>query len=205
MALLILIVMYAYAGVGEAAPPPVEVRPEPERVMLGDPAFEPLPGVRADFGRLGGSVYQIEVPARWNGRLVLYMHGFEEFSSTADVTAPDIRRYLIGREFAWGASSFSSTSLIPGRAPRARRRFEDVIVSLTGGPRAFDRAGFRLEEETNCGAPSCSLPQESRGSEPRSPRCARGATITFRVDGRLAWDTAVNEPERSGSLDLTVP
>src|SRR5262245_41520565 len=42
-------------------PPPVQVRPEPE-VALGDPAFEPLPGARADFGRLGGSVYQIEVP-----------------------------------------------------------------------------------------------------------------------------------------------
>ena len=37
------------------------------------------------------------------------------------------------------------------------------------------------------------------------PGCARGATITFRVNGRLALDTAVNEPERSGSLDLTVP
>ena len=52
--------------------------PEPEGVTLGDPAFEPLPGARADFGRLGGSVYQIEVPARWNGRLVLFMHGFGE-------------------------------------------------------------------------------------------------------------------------------
>jgi hypothetical protein len=37
------------------------------------------------------------------------------------------------------------------------------------------------------------------------PGCARGATITFRVNDRLASDTAVNEPARSGSLDLTVP
>jgi hypothetical protein len=37
------------------------------------------------------------------------------------------------------------------------------------------------------------------------PGCARGATITFRVHGRPALDTAVNDPERSGSLDLTVP
>ena len=35
--------------------------------------------------------------------------------------------------------------------------------------------------------------------------CAHGSTITFRVNGRRALDTAVNDPERSGSLDLTVP
>ena len=40
--------------------------------------------------------------------------------------------------------------LLPAlRAPRAQRRFEDIMVSLTGGPRAFDREGFRMEEETN--------------------------------------------------------
>ena len=36
------------------------------------------------------------------------------------------------------------------------------------------------------------------------PGCARGSTITFRVNGRRALDTAVNEPDRSGTLDLTV-
>jgi hypothetical protein len=231
-------------------PPPVEVRPEPDGVTLGDPSFEPIPGARADFGRLGGSVYQLEVPAHWNGRLVLFMHGYGELRPTTDVTPPLIRRYLIGQGFAWGASSFSSTSQIPGRAadetaalwdlfarrygrptrtyvtgqsmggaashiaaerygnrfdgalalcgaasqtpgtaitadffaaaayvagvtqrefdrstsvrtlirnrilpalrrPRAHRRFEDIMVSLTGGPRPFDREGFRMEEETN--------------------------------------------------------
>jgi hypothetical protein len=35
------------------------------------------------------------------------------------------------------------------RRPRAHRRFEDIMVSLTGGPRPFDREGFRMEEETN--------------------------------------------------------
>ncbi|MGZ8650515.1 MAG: hypothetical protein ACXW08_18120, partial [Solirubrobacteraceae bacterium] len=37
------------------------------------------------------------------------------------------------------------------------------------------------------------------------PGGARGATIRFRVKGRPALDTAVNEPDRSGSLDLTTP
>jgi pimeloyl-ACP methyl ester carboxylesterase len=119
---------------GRPLPPPVQVRPEPENVTLGDPAFEPLPGARADFGRLGGSVYQIEVPAPWNGRLVLYMHGFEELGPTANVTPPDIRRYLIGQGFAWGASSFSSTSLIPGRAADETAALWDRFARTHGRP-----------------------------------------------------------------------
>jgi hypothetical protein len=37
------------------------------------------------------------------------------------------------------------------------------------------------------------------------PGCGRGATITFRVNGRRAPETAVNEPGSSGPLDLTLP
>jgi hypothetical protein len=230
-------------------PPPVQVQPEPD-ARLGDPTFTALPGAHADFGRLGGAVYQIEVPAHWNRRLVLFMHGFGELRPEADVSPPDFRAYLIGQGFAWGASSFSSTSLIPGRAadetaalwdyfartygrptrtyvtgqsmggmatnitaeryanrfdgalalcgsagqtsavsadadffvagayaagvtqadydtssgigtlirdrilpalrdPQIHRRFENIMIDLTGGPRAFARDGFRLEEDTN--------------------------------------------------------
>ncbi len=225
-------------------------RQEPEGVTLADPAFEALAGARADFGRLGGAVYQIEIPDDWNGRLVLEMHGFEELRPEASVSPPDLRTYLILHGYAWGASSFSSTSLIPGRAadetaalwdyfaqkygrpawtyvtgysmggsashivaerypdrfdgalalcgtagqaegattpinhfvagayvagvtqeefdaspdvgaliqerilaalqdPVAHERFKDILIDLTGGPRAFDREGLHLEEATN--------------------------------------------------------
>ena len=77
-------------------PPPVQVRPEPEGVGLDDPSFEALPGARADYGRLGGSVYEIEVPARWNGRLVLFMHGYGELAPSAGVSPPGIRRSCAG-------------------------------------------------------------------------------------------------------------
>ena len=177
------------------------------------------------------------------------MHGYGELGPETSATAPDFRRYLIGHGFAWGASSFSSTSLIPGRAvdetaavwdyfartygrprrtyitgfsmggaathiaaerypdrfdgalalcgaagqtpsvqiganffvaaayaagvtqaefdaadvgalirdrirpalqdPEARKRFEEIMIDLTGGRRAFAREGFRYEEETN--------------------------------------------------------
>jgi pimeloyl-ACP methyl ester carboxylesterase len=235
---------------GRPLPRPVEVPQEPQGASFADPTFEALPGARADFGRLGGSEYQIEVPNRWNGKLVVWMHGFDEFLSEVSVSAPDIRSYLIDQGYAWGASSFSSTSWIPGRSadetaalwdhfaqtygrpdrtyamgasmggaagyvaaerypdrfdgvlslcgsagatpalidnanmfvaaaysagvsqadldastdigalirdrirpalrdPVRRDQFERIMVDLTGGPRPFDRAGFRQEEDTN--------------------------------------------------------
>jgi pimeloyl-ACP methyl ester carboxylesterase len=117
-----------------AIPQPVEVRQEPEGVTLADPAFEPLPGARADFGRLGGAVYQLEVPDEWNGRLVLWMHGFEDFEPEASVSAPDIRAYLISQGYAWGASSFSSTSWIPGRATDESAALWDRFAKQHGRP-----------------------------------------------------------------------
>ncbi|MBI5288865.1 MAG: hypothetical protein HY873_07825 [Chloroflexi bacterium] len=117
-----------------AIPSSVAIRSEPEGISLADPAFEALPGATADYGRLGGTVYRIEMPDEWNGRVVLYMHGFEELRSEARVSAPDFRRYLIGNGYAWGASSFSSTSLIPGRAADETAALWDLFVQKHGRP-----------------------------------------------------------------------
>ena len=115
-------------------PPPVQVRQEPEGVTLDDPSFEAMPGARADYGRLGGTVYQIEVPDRWNGRLVLHMHGYGELATSTGVSPPGIRRWLIGHGYAWGASSFSSTSLIPGRAADETAALWDLFARRYGRP-----------------------------------------------------------------------
>ena len=233
-----------------AIPPPVVYQAEPQGIELDDPSFDALPGATAEFGRIGGSAYQIEVPDDWNGRLVLYMHGFQGLAPKGHVEAPGLRTYLIRHGIAWGAASFSSTALIPGRAadetaalwdrfvvahgrpartyitgesmggaateiaaeryadrydgalalcgyagqsaqsdivgdfffagayvagltqaefdatpdvaqligarilpaltdPAKHKMFEDILIDITGGPRAFDRQGFRAEEATN--------------------------------------------------------
>ncbi len=115
-------------------PTPVAFSPEPQGVTLADPAFAALPGATAHYGRLGGTVYQIEMPDNWNGRLVLYMHGFQGLGQTARVEQPSIRDYLIRNGFAWGASSFSSTSLIPGRAADETAALWDLFVRQFSRP-----------------------------------------------------------------------
>src|SRR6266545_588160 len=125
-------------------PPPVSVRDRPDGVALADPAFEALPGAHAEFGTLGGAVYQIEMPDQWNGRVVLWMHGFEDLAPEANATAPDFRRYLIAHGFAWAASSFSSTSLIPGRAADETAALWDYFVTEQGRPTWSYVAGMSM-------------------------------------------------------------
>jgi hypothetical protein len=58
-------------------------------------------------GVLNGAAYQVEVPANWNGKLVMYAHGFAGNGATLGVGPPSIRRYLIQNGYAWAASSYA--------------------------------------------------------------------------------------------------
>lgn len=58
-------------------------------------------------GVLDGAAYRIEVPAQWNGRLVMYAHGYAGEGGTLNVGNPSIRRHLIQSGYAWAASSYS--------------------------------------------------------------------------------------------------
>ena len=58
-------------------------------------------------GVIGGAAYRVEVPANWNGKLVMYAHGFAGTGNTLTVNNPSIRRYLVQNGYAWAASSYS--------------------------------------------------------------------------------------------------
>jgi hypothetical protein len=106
-------------------------------------------------------------------------------------------------------ASFSSAR--PDGAVRPQTQFFGEVFTpdgrqLPGGTRVDAYVG-----RTRCGVTSVRRTGSFSGFtlyvvHPDSiPGCRRGATISFRVDGRPALDTAVNEPEHSGRLDLTVP
>ena len=54
-----------------------------------------------------GAAYRVEVPANWNGRLVMYAHGYAGDGNVLAVQNPGIRRWLIQNGYAWAASSYS--------------------------------------------------------------------------------------------------
>lgn len=75
----------------------------------GNGAFPALPGINSQrwVGVLNGASYQIEVPPNWNGRLVMYAHGFRGTGATLTVNPPSIRKYLVENGYAWASSSYS--------------------------------------------------------------------------------------------------
>ncbi len=97
-----------------AAPP---VRPHDTRhftVDVGALPFEAVADstVHTDrwWGVEGGAGYRVEVPEHWNGRLVMYAHGYRGNGDTLTPAAPHARRELIEAGYAWAASSYSANN-----------------------------------------------------------------------------------------------
>jgi len=84
-----------------------------------DPSFEALPGARAFSGRDASGLYRVEIPANWNGDLVLFAHGFRgtggENGTLLRVGDHPIRAHLVQGGFAWAASSYRCNGYVPGQ------------------------------------------------------------------------------------------
>ena len=98
---------------------PEESRPHDSRVFTTTAAttFDAMTAAAGDVtvmsttsrwaGVLDGADYRVEVPANWNGKLVMYAHGFRGTGAALTVSNPSIRRYLVQNGYAWAASSYS--------------------------------------------------------------------------------------------------
>ena len=101
---------------------PEDKRPQDARTSFkpaspGDSTFAALAPAAGDTvdvattsrwaGVLGGAAYRVEVPADWNGKLVMYAHGYAGEGNALVVQNPGIRRYLVQHGYAWAASSYS--------------------------------------------------------------------------------------------------
>lgn len=71
--------------------------------------FDALDGTHTTrlWGIHNNAGYRIEVPENWNGKLVLYAHGFRGAGLELTVSNPSIREYLVTNGYAWAASSYS--------------------------------------------------------------------------------------------------
>ncbi len=114
-----------------------------------------------------------------------------------------------GRTTSFNASF--STTTPDGAAPPAASEFSGEVYRRDG--RRLP-AGTRIEAyvgSTRCGVASVRRTGNFSGyildvSGPDSiTGCTRGAALTFRIDGRRATETNVNDPDHSGSLDLSLP
>jgi len=54
-----------------------------------------------------GAAYRVEVPQNWNGKLVMFAHGYAGVGDKLVAQDPPIRRHLLRNGYAWAASSYT--------------------------------------------------------------------------------------------------
>jgi len=155
-----------------------------EAAADGFPGFKALSGTSAETdrwaGELNGAAYRIEVPKNWNGKLVMYAHGYVGAVPELRVSMPSIRRHLIENGYAWAASSYS-------------KNYYDV------------RAGV---EDTNALADRFKKIAAERGRQLRSPHKtyiighSMGGHITGAAIEEETYKTAINKQKYDGAVPM---
>lgn len=99
--------------------------------------FDALPGTSTT--RLwglhnDGAGFRIEIPESWNGKLVLYAHGFRGTGLELTVSNPRIRQYLVTNGYAWAASSYSKNGYDVKQGVKDTHALGELFKELVGEP-----------------------------------------------------------------------
>lgn len=81
-----------------------------------------------------GAGYWIEVPKNWNGKLVLYAHGYRGTGNALTVTEPSVRKELLERGYAWAASSYSTNGYDVESGVKDTHALNGLFRQLVGNP-----------------------------------------------------------------------
>jgi hypothetical protein len=105
--------LFATFGAVAGAPPKYFV----DETKLPFAALAGLPAQQL-WGVHNGAGYRVEVPSNWNGKLVMWAHGFRGTGLELTVDNHPLRPFLLANGYAWAASSYSKD----WPAPAARTR-----------------------------------------------------------------------------------
>lgn len=98
--------------------------------------FDPLPGIDSErfWGILSGAGYRIEVPANWNGDLVVWTHGYRGEILELTVDNPLFRDWFLENGYAWAASSYSENAYNVARAAEDTHSLTKFFNGVVGKP-----------------------------------------------------------------------
>ena len=86
-------------------------------------------------GVLGGADYLIEVPANWNGGLVVFAHGIQRGPGRGDVRLPPIASHIIAEGHAWIASGYRAREYQPHLFIEDLVALRELFLKEIGQPR----------------------------------------------------------------------
>jgi pimeloyl-ACP methyl ester carboxylesterase len=120
-------------------PPAVAETPPAWFVNESKLPFTALPGATAYWGVHTGAGFRAEVPANWNGSLVVWAHGFRGAGLELTVDNHPLRLLLIPLGFAWAASSYSRNDYDVSSGVQTTHALVQHLNDLIGNP---DRVYF---------------------------------------------------------------
>ena len=151
-----------------------------------------VPQPRTLSGTLDKAAYAIEVPARWNGALFLYSHGYVapgQANGAVDAPGPDVASWLLGRGYAVAGSSYSSTGWAVEDALKDQVALLDFFAAHVGKPKQTIAWGHSLGGMITAGLVQL-YPDRFAGAIPMCGVLAGSvATWNQALDGAYAFKT----------------
>ncbi len=99
--------------------------------------FDPIAGFEdsaREWGVHRSAGYRIEVPANWNGSLVIWAHGFRGEGLALTVDSHPLRDFLVPSGYAWAASSYRSNDYNVGDGVKDTKNLVDYFSAHYGEP-----------------------------------------------------------------------
>jgi hypothetical protein len=176
-------------------PTPVAAAPPPWFVDEASLPFTALPGARAMWGVHAQAGYRIEVPANWNGDVVMYAHGYRGTGPALTVSNPPIRTHLTEQGYAWAASSFRANGYVPGTGAQDTHRLLELFGSLVGEPDRVYMTGTSMGGHVT-GVAIEQWPDDFDGAQPECGVMGANELFDYYLDAYLVAETvAGNVPE----------
>jgi len=124
-------------GAAVANPPLPDDQPLPP-YTVSNPAMAPIMANGALTtvfqGVHGHAAYDVEVPAHWNGDLVVWAHGFRGQGTVLTVDAPSfgLRQKFVNEGYAWAASSYTDNGYDIRAGVLSSKDLAEFFPDLTG-------------------------------------------------------------------------
>lgn len=191
------------AAVHAAAPPAYYV----DETKL---PFDALPGTSTQrlWGVHNGAGYRIEVPANWNGRLVLWAHGYRGTGLELTVDNHPLRALLVAQGYAWAASSYSRNAYDPSTGAKDTHALTQFFNGRVGKPAKTYITGASMGGHVT-GVMAEQWPQSYDGAMPVCGVLGDYELFDYFLDFNLAAQTLSGQnrsyPFAADYLSATVP
>lgn len=98
--------------------------------------FDEVAGVPTQrlWGVHNGAGYRMEVPQNWNGKLVLWAHGYRGTGAELTVDNHPLRAFLVAQGYAWAASSYSKNAYDPAQGAKDTHALTELFNGRFGHP-----------------------------------------------------------------------